>query len=249
MKSEANTIRVFIVDDEPLARTRVKRMLAKSGYQLCGEAADGDAALTAIARLSPDAVLLDIRMPGTDGMEVAQQINQRPHPPAIIFITAYDEYALRAFRVKAENYLLKPVRREDLIAALGELTKLNKAQLNSIDAPDPADHDGLYVACRSMSGIKRIALSEILYLQAEHKYVTIAHLDGESLCDQSLRELELYLRPNVLRIHRNTLINQHRLERLQRSRGGQHEVYLKGLKKSLLVSRRMVAEVKEFINS
>ena len=240
-------ISVLIVDDEPLARTRIRRMLETSEFQVCGEAADGSGALIAIQRLFPDVVLLDIRMPGTDGMAVAHQISDFAHPPAIIFVTAYDEYALKAFRVKAENYLLKPVRKEDLLAALRAVTQLNKAQLNILETKPAQTTETLHIACRNAAGIKRIAVSDVIYLQAEHKYVTVFHLEGESLCDQSLKELEHYLQTHVLRIHRNTLINQHRLERLQRTPDGQYLAYLRGFSQGLAVSRRMVADVKKFM--
>jgi len=242
-------IRVLVVDDEPLARTRIKRMLAGSDYQLCGEAADGDGALTAVQRLSPDVVLLDIRMPGTDGIKVAELIKAYPQPPAVIFVTAYDEYALKAFAVKAENYLLKPVREHDLLAALAEVTRLNKAQLNHLETNPVEADDQLYLVCRSAAGVKRVAVNDILYLQAEHKYVTVIHLGGESLSDQSLKELERDMQNSMLRIHRNTLINRHRLDQLRRSTDGQYEVCLRGLQQGLPVSRRMVSEVKKFISS
>ncbi len=240
-------MRILIVDDEPLARARIRRLLDGSDFEICGEAADGEGALVAIGRLFPDVVLLDIRMPGVDGMEVAHRLAESPQPPAVIFTTAYDEYALKAFRVNAVNYLLKPIRKEDLLQALSDARILNKAQLAGLNAPQQDEGAGQYIACRSLTGLKRVAMEDILYLQAEHKYVTVVHVEGESLCDQTLKELEQSLAPHVLRVHRNTLINQHRLDRLQRDQEGHYRVHLKGLDKGLAVSRRLVTDVKQFI--
>ena len=242
-------ISLLIVDDEPLSRIRIRRLLETTDYQVCGEAVDGEDALIAIDSLSPDVVLLDIHMPGTDGMEVARQVSRRPHPPAIIFVTAYDEYALHAFKVNAEDYLLKPVRKEDLLAALNNVIQLNKAQVSRLEA-NPAHRDGTrYVSCHSQTGVKRIAVENILYLHAEHKYVTVVHLQGENLCDDTLKELEQSLRPHVLRIHRHTLVNHSRIDRLQRTTDGHHLVFLHGLEQGLAVSRRMVSEIKKFLHS
>ncbi|HET8848260.1 MAG TPA: response regulator, partial [Marinobacter sp.] len=111
--------RILIADDEPLARQRIRRLLdAVPGYQVCGEATDGDDALRKVAELEPDILLLDIRMPGLDGMDTADRLSRLDKPPAVIFCTAYDHYAIQAFNVNAVAYLLKPVRKEALASAL-----------------------------------------------------------------------------------------------------------------------------------
>ncbi len=241
-------IKVLIVDDEPLARARLQRLLADSPYQVCGEAADGDQALKLNLELQPDVILLDIRMPGTDGLEVASHLAVLEQPPAIVFTTAYDEYALEAFRVRAQNYLLKPVRREDLFDALSKVTQLTQAQQTFIQQTQNQETSNTHLVCRSVRGVQRIPLTEVLYLQAADKYVTVVHKSGETLSDQSLKELEQSLKPHMLRIHRNTLINHHYLDRLQRLQDGHFEVFLKGVNHGLSVSRRLVSEVKSFLN-
>ena len=240
-------INVLIVDDEPLARTRLQRLLSESPFHVCGEAGDGEQALRLCHQLHPDVVLLDIRMPGTDGLEVAAQLATSELSPAIIFTTAYDEYALQAFKVRAQNYLLKPVRREDLFDALTKATKLTQAQQTYLQQNQFEETLSSHLVCRSIRGVQRIPLADILYLQAADKYVTVFHREGESLSDQSLKELEQALHPHMLRIHRNTLVNHHYLDRLIRLQDGHFEVYLKGVAQGLSVSRRLVSEVKTFL--
>ncbi|WP_020409968.1 LytR/AlgR family response regulator transcription factor [Hahella ganghwensis] len=240
-------IRVLIVDDEPLARARLQRLLAGSPYQVCGEAGDGEEALKLSREHHPDVMLLDIRMPGTDGLEVASRLADFEHPPAIVFTTAYDEYALEAFKVRAQNYLLKPVRKEDLFDALSKVTQLTQAQQTVIQQHQQGAQSA-HLVCRSVRGVQRIPLTDVLYLQAADKYVTVVHKSGETLSDQTLKELEQTLKPHMLRIHRNTLINHHYLDRLQRVQDGHFEVYLKGVDQGLSVSRRLVSEVKSFLN-
>jgi len=114
-------VTIFIVDDESLARERLKRIIQMNTlYQVCGEAENGELALQGVPVAQPDIVLLDIRMPGVDGLEVAEAISMLKSPPAIIFCTAYDEYAIKAFNYNAVGYLLKPVRKDDLFKALGQ---------------------------------------------------------------------------------------------------------------------------------
>src|SRR5690606_3535983 len=126
----AGMIRVLIVDDESLARERLKRLLAEvEGYVCCGEAATGTEAVAKSLRLEPDIVLMDIRMPEMDGLAAAEKIMASARPPAVIFCTAYDQYAVAAFQVQAVGYLLKPVRREALTQALAQAGRLNRAQL------------------------------------------------------------------------------------------------------------------------
>ncbi|WLQ12793.1 LytTR family DNA-binding domain-containing protein [Hahella aquimaris] len=239
--------KVIIVDDEPLARERLKRLLLDTHYEVCAEAAGGDEALERIRLHSPDIVLLDIRMPGKDGLEVAAELAQHPQPPAVIFTTAYDEYAIQAFRVRAQDYLLKPIRREDLMRALQNVTQVNRAQLQSLKQEINGQDEAPAVVCRSSRGMERIKISDVLYLQAEHKYVTVFHTQGETLSDQPLKELEQALHPHFLRIHRNTLINRHYIEILQRRHDGHYEVRLRGVREALPVSRRLVTEVKQFL--
>ncbi len=129
-----DTRSVLIADDEPLARERIRRLVeALPGYRVCGEAADGDSSLKQVAELEPDILLLDIRMPGMDGMEAASRLSQLANPPALIFCTAYDHYAIQAFDVQAIAYLLKPVRKEALADALARAGRVNRVQLQALN--------------------------------------------------------------------------------------------------------------------
>lgn len=124
---------VLIVDDEPLARERLRRMVEGfPGYMVVAEAGDGAAALDCVARLRPDAVLLDLHMPGMDGLQTARQLAEEAMPPAVIFITAHSEHALSAHGTQAAGYLLKPVRRDDLASALARARRPSQAQYTAL---------------------------------------------------------------------------------------------------------------------
>ncbi|MBK8970940.1 MAG: response regulator transcription factor [Hahellaceae bacterium] len=235
--------RLFIADDEPLARERVIRLLAGSAYEVVGQAANGEQAIQGIQQLKPDIALLDIRMPGKDGLEAAQEISNLPYPPAIIFLTAYDDYLMEAFQVNAQGYLLKPIRKEALITAIEKATRVTQAQLNRLREDLAPSETRDYLIAHTARGEQRIPLPEILYLQAELKYVTVYTLGGEVLTDQSLKDIESQ-HSRLKRIHRHTLINQQHLEAIERTTDGGVQVRLRHLAEPLPVSRRMVAEVK-----
>lgn len=240
------TPRVFIADDEPLARERLIRLLLDSGYEVCGQAGDGQQALQAIAQLHPDIVLLDIRMPGMDGLATALELSRLPLPPAVIFITAYDDYLLQAFQVHAQGYLLKPIRREALLEAMHKASTVTQAQLHRLRAEIDTGAEGDFLLARAAGGERRIPLSEVLYVQAEQKYVVIHTLGGEALTDAALRDIEEQ-HPELLRIHRNTLIHRGRLEALERDAEGTILAHLRHSALRLPVSRRLVAEIRQFL--
>ncbi len=180
---------VLIADDEPLARDRIRRLIDDiPDYRVCGEAADGDSALKQVAELGPDIVLLDIRMPGMDGMDAAAAISELDNPPAVIFCTAYDHYAIKAFEVRAAAYLLKPVRREALAEALARTGQVNRVQQQALSSRG-ADAGG-QLAIKSHRGTELIDIGAILYCEADQKYVTIHHTRGETVSDYTLKELE-----------------------------------------------------------
>src|SRR5690554_6718470 len=185
---------ILIADDEPLARQRIHRLLEDlPAYQVCGEATDGDDTLRKIASLEPDILLLDIRMPGMDGMQAAQQISQLENPPAVIFCTAYDHYAIQAFDVQACGYLLKPVRKEALAQALERAGRTNRVQRRSLTRQ--ADHGTGQLAVRTHRGTELIDLDTILYCEADHKYVTLHHTRGERSEEHTS---ELQSRPHLV---------------------------------------------------
>ncbi|PFG10080.1 LytR/AlgR family response regulator transcription factor [Marinobacter sp. LV10MA510-1] len=196
--------KILIADDEPLARDRMRRLVdGLPGYSVCGEAVDGDRALQAVAELEPDIVLLDIRMPGADGMDVAAHLSQLERPPAVIFCTPYDHYALQAFDVNASAYLMKPVRKDALATALQRAAKTNRLQQQPPASNVPAAGE---LAVRTYRGTELIDLASLIYCQADQKYVTLHHLQGDVLCDYTLKELEQHYGDHLLRVHRNTLV-------------------------------------------
>jgi two-component system response regulator AlgR len=221
---------VLIVDDEPLARARLRRLLDDlPGHACVGEAADGDQALDACRRLNPDVVLLDIRMPGRDGLSAARALAALPAPPSVVFTTAFSDFAAEAFDVGAVHYLLKPVSAERLAQAL--------ARVAVAAAPSLLVSRGLQV--------RRVLLADVLYVQAEAKYLTVHTREGEWLLEDSLVRLGLRLAPHLLRIHRALLINVQHLRGLQRAADGRVWATVDGAAAPLPVSRRLAAAVQQ----
>jgi len=240
----AAKLKVLIVDDEPPARARLRSLLEEiEDVAVVGEAANGQEALGESEDLSPDVVLLDVRMPGMDGLEAARHLNVLEEPPAIIFTTAYDQYAVEAFEAHAVGYLLKPVRKEQLAASLNRAGRLTRAQLQKLAAAGEARRS--HIAARSREGLKLIPIDEVQYFLADQKYTTVRHLQGEDLIEDSLRLLEEEFGTAFVRIHRNALVGVKYLERIERNAEGQYFVRLRGCDAPLQVSRRMAGELKE----
>jgi len=243
MPEAALRLKVLIVDDEPPARERLRGLLTEIGdVDVIGEAANGAEALSCVHDLAPDVVLLDVRMPGMDGLEAARHLNVLEEPPAVIFTTAYDQYAVQAFEAHAVGYLLKPVRKEQLAAALTRAGRLTRAQLQTLAA---AGTRRSHLAARRHDGLRLIPLEEVQYFLADQKYTTVRHLGGEDLIEDSLRLLESEFGASFVRIHRNALVGVKYLERIERTAEGQYFVRLRGCEAPLQVSRRMAGELKE----
>jgi two-component system, LytTR family, response regulator AlgR len=239
------TLKVLIVDDEPPARARLRSLLAEIGeVAIVGEATNGEEGLRAAVDLSPDVVLLDVRMPGMDGIEAARHLNALEEPPAVIFTTAYDEYAINAFEAQAVGYLLKPIRQEKLAAALSQAGRLTRPQLLKIAAASPSERR-THIAARHREGLRLIPVEEVQFFFAEQKYTTVRHLKGEDLIEDSLRALEEELGSAFVRIHRNALVSVRFLERIERNADGQYFVRLRGCEAPLQVSRRMAGELRD----
>jgi two-component system, LytTR family, response regulator AlgR len=241
---DAARLRVLVVDDEPPARERLRSLLAEiAEVEVIGEAVSGREALTHTHDLAPDVVLLDVRMPGMDGLEVARHLNVLEEPPAVIFTTAYDQYAVEAFEAQAVGYLLKPVRKEQLAASLARAGRLTRVQLQRLAAAGETRRS--HIAARRREGVRLIPLEEVQYFLADQKYTTVRHLGGEDLIEDSLRLLESEFGAAFVRIHRNALVGVKHLERIERNAEGQYFVRLRGCDAPLPVSRRMAAELKE----
>ena len=239
-------MRVLIVDDEPPARERLRSMLAEDGgCEIAGEAGNGAEALELVDRLQPDVVLLDVRMPGIDGLEVARHLCLQSEPPAVIFTTAFDEYALQAFESEAVAYLLKPIRAEKLKAALAKAGRLTRPQLQQVASAARETTRRTHVGARGREGLRLIPVDEVFFFQADQKYTTVKHLHGEDLIEDSLKSLEEEFVADFARIHRNTLVNTKYLERITRDASGQHFVHLRGHAEPLEVSRRMAGDLKD----
>ena len=245
-------MKVLIVDNEKLARERLIRMInTLDQYEVVGEAASGDEAIKRTLEFEPDIVLMDIRMPGTDGMAAAHKIAAMPAPPAVVFCTAFSEHAIEAIEANAAGYLLKPVRREALIEALKRVGRVNKVQEQTVSGEDESMKQRVrtHISARPRRGIELIPLSEIRFFQADHKYVTVRHESGEVLIDDSLRDLEDEFGDRVVRIHRNALVMTDHLEGLDRNPQGHYQVRMRGVEDKLDVSRRHVSGLRRLVQS
>ncbi|HEY8520272.1 MAG TPA: LytTR family DNA-binding domain-containing protein [Gammaproteobacteria bacterium] len=236
---------VLIVDDEPPARERLERLVTElDGFRVVGTCATGREALEQVAALRPAVVLLDIRMPGMTGIEAARHMNALDEPPAVVFTTAYDEYALEAFESRAVGYLLKPVRRERLQDALAHAARLSARQLQGLVAGRAPLARRQHLAIRVRDGLKLIAVRDIVFCRAEQKYVVIRHAGGEDLTDESLRQLEEEFDELFVRAHRSLLVSVAHVEALERTADGGHCLRLRGHAEPLPVSRRQLGELK-----
>ncbi|MBT8127854.1 MAG: response regulator transcription factor [Gammaproteobacteria bacterium] len=228
---------VLIVDDEQLARQRLRHMLSGMGQQVVGEAASGEQALQQTINASPDVVLMDIRMPGMDGLEAAGYINQMDNPPAIIFTTAYSDHALKAFETHAVDYLLKPIKQERLANAISAAKRLTRAQIQRLRVEDDVDiRSKICVKCRG--SLELVPIEDIIYFKADQKYVTLKTDDHEFLIEESLKALEQEFNHRFVRIHRNALVSENHIAGLSKNDTGHHCIVLNETDDLLEISRR-----------
>lgn len=242
-------LRVLLVDDESLARSRLTTLLGDClapSAVVAAEAADSVQAMRALKLGTFDVVLLDIRMPGMDGVTLAKTIAALPQPPAVVFVTAHAEHAVQAFELEAIDYLTKPVRLERLQKALQKVERL--AQASKGLYADTAE-ETLIIQDRGRT--ERVPLSEVLYLKAELKYVTVRTAARSYILDSSLSELEERHAAYFMRIHRNALIARRAVRALERhfdaEEGEGWAVRLNGIDELLAVSRRQLSAVREAI--
>lgn len=238
-------MKVLIVDDEPPARDRLRALLNRlPDYEPCGEAGNGMEALRLAASTQPDIVLLDIQMPGLDGLETARRLTELTQPPALIFVTAYGNYALEAFDAQAVAYLLKPVRLERLEQALARASRLNRAQLTGLAAEGPGP-GRTHLRVRLGQRMERIPLADVFYFQADQKYVTVRHRHGEALIEESLKTLETDLGTRAVRVHRNALAVLAHIAGLEKTPDGGANLFFHEIPDRLEVSRRHLAALRQ----
>ena len=239
-------LKILIVDDEPLARNRLISLIGELPIEhRLVEAEHGLAALEKISRETPDIVLLDIRMPVMDGLEVAHHLAGMEHPPAVIFTTAYQDHALEAFDTHAVDYLLKPIRKERLQQALERARILQKARVAELRRFDQPLQPRTHLSATTHGKLKLVPIKDIRYLKAEQKYVIAGWPGGELLLDESLVELEKEFQQRFIRIHRNALIAMEYVATLIKDQDGELIVTLRDVKITLQVSRRNAAQVKK----
>ncbi|NIP72821.1 MAG: response regulator transcription factor [Gammaproteobacteria bacterium] len=231
-------MRVLITDDEIPARLRLRSLVEElDGCEVVAEAANGAEALKLAQQHEPEVMLLDIRMPGMDGLEAARHLARLRNPPAVIFTTAYDQHALEAFESNAVDYLLKPIRRARLLQSLEKAQRLSRAQLAAIRAEENG-RARTHLCVRVRGSLRLVPVRDIFYFRADHKYVSVRYTEGEVLIEESLKSLEHEFGERFVRIHRNALIARDRLEGLERGPGGRQMARVRGLDESLEVSRR-----------
>ena len=235
-------MKVLVVDDEAPARERLRQLLDDiDGFDCCGDAANGEAALTIVNDERPDIVLLDIRMPGMDGIQTAHHMNALQDPPAIVFTTAYDEYAIEAFDARAIGYVLKPVRRTKLEAALSHAARL-AGPAAGVEARRK------HICARTTDRLTLIPVDEISHFVADQKYVLVQHARGQTLIDESLKSLEEEFDELFVRIHRSALVAVDKIERVEKTGDGRTRVVMRddsqGDDKELIISRRHIANVR-----
>jgi two-component system response regulator AlgR len=239
-------MRILIADDEAPARARLASLLEELGppWQLAAQASNGEQAIAACQADDIELVLMDVRMPGTHGIAAAQRLAAMDRPPAVIFTTAYDQHALAAFDANAVDYLLKPIRKERLLRALQKAQALSRAQLQAL-----ADLDnGEALTATHRGALQRIPLNQVIYLQADSKYVRVRHEGGEALVEDSLVSIEERFPGRFLRVHRAVLVAPTRIAGLVKAGVGT-ELTLLGLEDRLPVSRRHLPALRARLRS
>ncbi len=245
-------LRVFIVDDEKPARNRLRDLLNDCSEQLpleiVGEAGNGQEALDGLLAAPADVVLLDIRMPEMDGIELAQHLQKLPKPPVIVFTTAFDSYAIKAFELHAIDYLLKPIRLGRLFEALTRARDAVPVQLEVLQELLPEPRKQLSIHERGK--IYLVPVEQVLFFRAELKYITVRTAEREYLIEESLAALEKEFAARFVRIHRNCLVAKQAIAGFERggdeAEGSGWMVRLKGIPELLAISRRQQHLVKEF---
>ena len=252
MNTENRALNVLIVDDEQLARQRLRTLLGDCTEPtacVAGEAKNTAEALVLLLERPFDAVLLDIHMPGGDGLALARRLNTMPHPPAVVFITAHAEHAVEAFELTATDYLTKPVRLERLQNSLQKIEHYRQS-IRRIEPETPSNLNGVLII-QDRGITERLPLTEVLYLKAELKYISVRTALKTHILEGSLNDLELRFPNHFLRVHRNALVATHAIRALEKhfdpDEGDCWAVRLSGIDELLMVSRRQLAAVRGVI--
>jgi two-component system response regulator AlgR len=242
--SSASRLKLLIVDDEAPARERLRRLLAEiDDCEVIGEAGNGEEALSHCGQLQPDVVLLDVRMPGLSGLEIARHLDTLEDPPAIIFTTAYDQYAVEAFETEAVGYLLKPVRKEKLAHALRHAARITPHRIVKLAQTAKLPERREQICARLGEQLRLIPVSDIYYFEADQKYTTVRHKGGQDLIDESLKSLSEEFGNDFIRIHRNALVAERYISAVERNDDGRYTVRVRECNDTLEVSRRHAGEL------
>ena len=249
--NEQARLRILIVDDETPARARLRDLLAdcaaEAPHEIVGEAGTARDALETVTAVGADLLLLDIRMPEMDGIELAQHLQKLPQPPAIVFTTAYDAYAIRAFEVHAIDYLLKPIRTSRLIEALKRVTSARRPTVEALR--DMSERAPVFLSAQERGRIHLIPIDDVIYLKAELKYVTVRTPEREYLIEDALARLDQEYPERFVRVHRNCLVARSAIRGFEKKTGDgetQWLAVLKGCDEKIAVSRRQHHIVREF---
>ena len=242
-------LRVLLVDDEPLARQRLRTLLADCTdvpTQVVGEAGDAEQALRLLPATTPELLLLDIRLPGIDGLQLAQRVRALQPMPAVVFVTAHAEHALQAFDLAAADYLTKPVRLPRLREALQKVEQLRQsARALQADSSDDV------VVIQERNRTLRVPLSEVVYFKAELKYLTVRTAQHSYILEGALSDLETRHAAQFVRVHRNALVARRALRALHRQAEGEDGeswmLQLDGVPELVTVSRRQLPLVRELL--
>ena len=245
-------LRALIVDDEALARARLRTLLGECPAPLVaveGEASNAAQAMALLAHQVFDVALLDVHMPGADGMALARTLRSLPQPPAIVFVTAHAEHAVQAFELEAVDYLTKPVRLSRLVLALQKVERAMRLQQQEAGGTQGQE----FLTIQDRGRTERVPLLEVVYLKAELKYVTVRTAARSYILDASLSDLEERYGPHFLRVHRNALVARRLVRALEKhyddEEGEGWAVRLQGVEEALAVSRRQLAAVRELLST
>lgn len=233
-------LKILIIDDEAPARNRLRRMISEiPAVHVAGEADTGQEALRLIPLKEPDVLLLDISMPGLDGMSLAQMLQQKGSAPAVIFCTAWSDQAVEAFECDAVDYLVKPVRAERLVLALDKARRFL--------ARSDSGASGIFLRSTLGGKVRLIPMTEVIYLSAEDKYTTVVHKKGKTVISQSLLDLENDHADILVRVHRGALVIKKRIRGLEKTSDGRHFLQLDGCDDRPQVSRRNLPAIRKLI--